>query len=765
MNDLTPIAGAAQPVPQFPFRRDDVVLLGDPANSGPRRFVFQARHVAVAGVSRLQFANVETQETVFLTDAELAVMMAKGHFDVLTISGDTRVLPRQVQSALLLTDAQKAMAARRKAYVLMFLDLPEDVDNKRRHVEEEAREIARTNGHGRPLSYNTIVKYAEIYRARHDIVGDACLASPRNPGRWQPGYADVAGGADAGLLAQATQHGVNFAISMPKGTGESALHSARNWLADHDRADLAPKLRSIRSFQRLMAEMNRYAFDALRVGSRTARRKWAAYYERKRPELPLEEVECDHTTMDVRVFDEDSAILWGRPDIITFRDRASGVVLGFSIGFEQPSYASFMQGLRHAMYPKDFSNGPSGLLHGWPYFGRPKRLGVDNAFHFVGNDIRHACEELGIEKVEFRPGNPWLKGAQERLFGILNGRIHNLPGATQSNVAQRKALAEVEEQPALTLRELECFLIKWFVDEYNVSDHEGLGPLRSLKGNPARIWREKQHQISLDFLPGPDLFLARAGDTDWRTITSKGIEWDYICYQSDKLNVIRTHHLHKPGSRNHPGTKYRVVRDPYDVGKITLRNPYDPDAPPIVAEAVRADYARGLTLHQHKVHIANWTAEQLRDAEDAVDLLMQVKDNAQRAIEAMRKQRQKADVAGLLARYVDGESRKARAALTRPEIVSEAASAAVIDPSEPERLTSREWRSRHAMDANRDARDAAGSGAPIRMDATDVGGLPKPLDPATTDRRASVHPPVETATKPASTAIKALRELHKGFDD
>ena len=101
------------------------------------------------------------------------------------------------------------------------------------------------------------------------------------------------------------------------------------------------------------------------------------------------------------------------------------MLLGFAIGFESPSYASFFQGLRHAMYPKDLSKGPAGLLHGWPFFGNPKRLLVDNALHFVGEDIRHACEELGIGKVEFRPGNPWRKGAEERLNpDFSNCRVH-----------------------------------------------------------------------------------------------------------------------------------------------------------------------------------------------------------------------------------------------------------------------------------------------------------------------------------------------------
>jgi putative transposase len=312
MNALTPITAAGDFTPPFPFRKGDAVRLGDPAGSAPRNFAFVGRHTGAGGTSRLQFVNIDTQETVFYSDAELAVMMARGHFDV-TLVHSARDFPRQVTSALALTDEQEAKAARRKAYALIFLNLPEDVRNKRVYVKAQAALLARDTNE-KPLSYNTIVKYAEVYLRRRHVFGDACLASPRNPGRSRPEVVDIAD-ADARLVAEATQNGVYAAVADPKGSGQAGLHSARNYLKAHRREDLSTKLPSVRTFQRRMAEMNRFAFDSVRFGNRKARRKWSAYWERKRPEVPLEEVEVDHTTMDIRVFDENRDLLWGRPDI------------------------------------------------------------------------------------------------------------------------------------------------------------------------------------------------------------------------------------------------------------------------------------------------------------------------------------------------------------------------------------------------------------------------------------------------------------------
>ena len=93
-----------------------------------------------------------------------------------------------------------------------------------------------------------------------------------------------------------------------------------------------------------------------------------------------------------------------------------------SIGFEAPSFASFVNGLRHAMYPKDMSEYPG--LRPWPMFGRPTRLYVDKAMHFVGNNIERTSAALGFEIREFLPAEPSLKGGTERLIGVINTAMH-----------------------------------------------------------------------------------------------------------------------------------------------------------------------------------------------------------------------------------------------------------------------------------------------------------------------------------------------------
>ncbi|MGT2488201.1 hypothetical protein ACU4GA_24200 [Methylobacterium oryzae CBMB20] len=113
--------------------------------------------------------------------------------------------------------------------------------------------------------------------------------------------------------------------------------------------------------------------------------------------------------MDILLVDDDSDLVLGRPDLIVFRCRKTGMIIGASLGFEAPSFASFVAGLRHAMYPKDMSGFPAVRMP-WPCFGRIENLWVDNALHFIGDDIRAAARELKMNKPRFKPKCPWLKG-------------------------------------------------------------------------------------------------------------------------------------------------------------------------------------------------------------------------------------------------------------------------------------------------------------------------------------------------------------------
>src|SRR5690606_19306251 len=130
-----------------------------------------------------------------------------------------------------------------------------------------------------------------------------------------------------------------------------------------------------------------FVIQAGRVGRHSARKKFTTYQTRSLPERPYEEVEVDFTPMDVLLVAENGAQL-GRPHLIAFLDRATRMVLGFSVSFDVPSYAAVIEGLKHATYRKEIGHIDGLCDEDWPCMGRIERLFIDNGMEFANTHLR-----------------------------------------------------------------------------------------------------------------------------------------------------------------------------------------------------------------------------------------------------------------------------------------------------------------------------------------------------------------------------------------
>ena len=351
-----------------------------------------------------------------------------------------------------------------------------------------------------------------------------------------------------------------------------------------------------RKIQRVLHDMNRYVHDFLEYGPDYAERKYMHVIRQVRPTAPLFIVDVDHSTLDMTVFDHEFPIAFGRPDLLLFRDRFSGVIIGYSISFNSPSYATFLDGLRHMMFEKDPASG-SGFAY--PWWGRPLCLGIDNAKHLLGINARAAAQELGFIPVAYRPGRPWEKGALERLFGILGMRItHRLPGSTESKPENRDDYDDEKDmaKPILSLQELKGFLDYYFSYIHHRQPTQGLDELASLQGIPADMWEQEIANAPQAPLLDPDIITRLAGDVGTVAIRGDSIQWDHIIYTCAELLVLTTNPGHiKRG-------KYNARRNPSDLGSIDIEDPYSKPTRWIkvpVCDA-QASYANGLRLHVHR---------------------------------------------------------------------------------------------------------------------------------------------------------------------
>ncbi|WP_267421420.1 Mu transposase C-terminal domain-containing protein [Methylobacterium sp. GC_Met_2] len=738
--------------PKWDLRPGDIVAIGRPDEATFRRAEFErpipgrkAADDRPAGPRTLRFSEIPSGAQVFLTDRQIGLLQREGRWSIELINADADKPRGELPTNLGLTDEETRYADCHFDYVVACVAMPGGYKKSRPKLLLIVEEVARKRAEA-PPSTSTVMRQVQKWFDRGDVYGKAALTKKRREVNSLPPWPPE--------MIQAIRSCTYQSLCDPKGTAGDALARLRIW-ADETYPERQVDLPNIRTMERARASVNKYIRDYLGKGAGKSARDNAAYYERSRPDLPCEEVEVDHTTFDVRLIDDESNLVFGRPDVVAIRCLATGMILGIGIGWEAPSFASFIEAVRHAMYEKDLSAFPS-VKTGWPCRGRWKRMRVDNAMHFIGANIGHASNELMFEVVEMRPGEPTMKGAVERLMGILNRKVaHAVPGTTLSNIVERKEHEEASEAPVLTLREFEAFLVTYICDDYHWSAHRGLGPLRKLPDVPIRLWRNGIGKVKIRNLPHPDTFAALAGDIENRTVQDYGIEWDYILYQSDDLIPIRTHPDHKPGKGRHPGTKYRVTRDPQDLGRIWLFDPYLKVR--IEVPSARLDYAAGLTLHQHRVIVA----DHLRTVANFVDIdgLLRTRGRMLATIQELRKQRDIQGIERKLARFLGSQKAKRIRSRIATENDSEEASSVPLDIEQPAYVPTPEFRARRAPNLTRREQ-------PDPERVRQVKAEPE-QSPAEVPRRPKVEEQAEPERRTSSKAtdLDALRAQHPDWKE
>lgn len=198
---------------------------------------------------------------------------------------------------------------------------------------------------------------------------------------------------------------------------------------------------------------------------------------------PLAVVQIDHTLVDVHVVDDVHRKSIGRPWITLAIDVASRCVLGFHLSLEAPSTASVAACIAHAFRPKDRWLAQNHIEAQWPVWGLPYKLQADNAKEFKTEALTKGCADWSIEMV-WRPlGKPHYGGHIERLIGTLMGRVHLLPGTTQSNPISRGRYRS-EDAAQLTLSELQRWIALEICERYHLNIH------RALRCTPIDAWRD-----------------------------------------------------------------------------------------------------------------------------------------------------------------------------------------------------------------------------------------------------------------------------------
>ncbi len=307
-----------------------------------------------------------------------------------------------------------------------------------------------------------------------------------------------------------------------------------------------------------------------------------------RPTRVNERIEMDQTPLDLMVVDDVDRLPVGRPYLCTAVDGYSRYPWGWDVGFEPDSFWTSAQTLAHGIIPSDDAIALYGTTHRHQSWGVLENAIVDNESCLVGNDMKEACAELGINLVQMPLGQPWMKGKIERYIRTHNqGLLHTLPGTTFSNVVARGDYDPMKHA-CISLSAFRRMLHIFLLDYYAERPHKGI------KGIPARRWEAGERSAYPPCLPHTvESIRIMLRSTDYRVPQHYGIDYDCIRYQSSSLTALR--------QRLKPGETVKIKVDQGDLGKIYVLDPMEQDYIEVGANAEHKEYATGLSIWKHHI--------------------------------------------------------------------------------------------------------------------------------------------------------------------
>lgn len=307
-------------------------------------------------------------------------------------------------------------------------------------------------------------------------------------------------------------------------------------------------------------------FDPVRVarrrhGPKEAQKLKPVFGEGPKAEYPLHIIQIDHTPMDVILVDDRNRLPVGRPYVTFAIDLYSRCIAGIHVSYEAPSATTVALCLLNVVEDKDVLLQRRGIEGSWPLAGIPDVIHVDNGKEFHSRALTLGAAMKGIELRYRPPAKPWYGGTIESRIKRFMTLAHNeLPGTTRSNV-QDRGQYHSEEEAALTLKEVENWLLHGIV-EYHAEVQAGIGepPLERLRFGLTQIRRPRQiantpREFAIAFLP-----MAR------RKLRRDGFQLDHFTYYSPELDTYIVRRDRFPEG-------FEIRQDPRNMAYIWVKRP------------------------------------------------------------------------------------------------------------------------------------------------------------------------------------------------
>lgn len=270
----------------------------------------------------------------------------------------------------------------------------------------------------------------------------------------------------------------------------------------------------------------------------------------------LELVQIDHTLADVMIVDSEYRRSIGRPWLSLAVDVATRSVLGCHLGLEAPSALAVALCIEHGLLPKIRTAASSVADASWDMFGMPRKILVDNGPEFHGEALTRGCAEYGIELAHRPVARPRFGAHIERLIGTMMGRVHLLPGSTDTCPTKRGSY-QSENEAKLTLAEFSEWLHLEIAGRYHHTIHRMIGT------TPAAAWAKSLARGTVPALPAdPTRFVIGFLPIIHRKLQRNGLFFERIRYWADILPSIAQ-----------PSESLLVRYDPRNLSRVYVLTP------------------------------------------------------------------------------------------------------------------------------------------------------------------------------------------------
>lgn len=326
------------------------------------------------------------------------------------------------------------------------------------------------------------------------------------------------------------------------------------------------KIPGLSTVERRIKDRPAYDVYAARHGKAAADYKFRSSNRGYSNSIPfMAELQIDHTWLDILVICKYTKLVLGRPRLTLCVEPRTGMVNGFTIGFDGMSSIAVLECLRQAILPKDQEAlRAMGVRTTWDAYGKPLMLNMDNGADFHSEALVAGCQELDIDLKWDGKRMPWFKASVERTVlefvtkgtGYLAGAVLK-PHMFKLLGLDKDPKNDPSKWAVLDLDQLNELLHKWLIDQFLQAPNSGKGKI-----SRAQLWSQLARPEDLQLPANLDEFDLLCTVPETRTITHTGIAiCDLKTFNSEALQQMRVQH----GAQ---GVKVKIRYSPRKLDKI-----------------------------------------------------------------------------------------------------------------------------------------------------------------------------------------------------